>query len=85
MANDLPHRLAVLETAVERALNLRLSEFDPDSAVAARKQALAQARADAVALIGDAVDKAIVELSVEDRFARLERAVTQGSGVSLDG
>lgn len=82
---DTDARVAVLEAAVTKALNLNLDEFDPAASVAARREALEAAKAEAMAVLEKAVDEKIVQLSTEERFARLERAVTQGSGVSLDG
>lgn len=82
---ELGARVARLEAAVVKALNVNLDEFDPAASVAARKAALDAAKAEAVAVLEKAVDKAIEELSVDERFARLEKALTQGTGVSLDG
>lgn len=82
---DVAARVAVLEAAVTKALNINLDEFDPEASVAARLEALEEAKAEAMAVLEKAVDEKIVQLSTEERFARLEKAITQGSGVSLDG
>lgn len=75
MSNDLETRLDRLEAAFGRTAGINLSEFDGQAITAAREARIHEAATVAANAIQAAVEANLEPLTVEERVARIEKAV----------